>query len=436
MGDASVRATYASSIKRIFTYCTSAEFTNATFEDVQVRANRLETVWKQFDEESTKILLNLTSEDEANEKVYAETEEMYVKAKVILTRKINESTTVTNPPAAFGAMNIGGASDMPREMTREMTRENLSVSFSNNLATGMHLAPERLPNFNGDYTEWPKFRDLYKRLVHENDSVIPMAKFNILEQHLKGEPLQLIAGYQRSDGNYPLAWEEVRKTYENPQLIVDSLLDTLNNLRALTEENPASLRYILSRYRAVTRQLSTAEVDVKTWDPLMKYSLAGLLDPKTLRDWEIHNAVAGTTTLEAMMNFLNDRVTGLLNLDRASQRRLQSVVVRPQQHTHRSHQQQQQQQNQYRRTRSGTPTVGLVAAAKREKLSTDLECPVCKENHEVPDCDKFKSLNCFPRMQRARSLRLCFGCLSPQHNLTNCDVPVCKHCNSNKRHHE
>lgn len=69
MGDAQLRANFAASIKRIHKYTTEHKFESATIEDVQVRLDRLETVWKQFDAEHGKVLLNLTSADENDKKI-------------------------------------------------------------------------------------------------------------------------------------------------------------------------------------------------------------------------------------------------------------------------------------------------------------------------------------------------------------------------------
>lgn len=137
MGDAQIRANFASSVKRLYTYTTEVKFATATIEDVQVRLNRMETVWKQFDDENEKVLLNLTSADEndvkLNEKVFAETEEMYMDAKVTLTRKLNDLTKSNAPsaPAASGAVHDNGAN--------ETIRENFTVTFPNRTSTGLKI---------------------------------------------------------------------------------------------------------------------------------------------------------------------------------------------------------------------------------------------------------------------------------------------------------
>lgn len=90
MGGALARANHAGSIKRIHDYTQNVNFANATIEEVEVRLARLEKVWSQFDTENDAVLLNLTSTDEDNEKLYEEIEELYMKAKVTLKKKVNE----------------------------------------------------------------------------------------------------------------------------------------------------------------------------------------------------------------------------------------------------------------------------------------------------------------------------------------------------------
>lgn len=94
MGDAQIRANYASNFKRILEFTKTQSFKEAVIEEVEVRLNRLETAWKQFDRENEKFLLSLStvdaSRDDLDGKVYEKAEEMYLAAKVQLTKKINQ----------------------------------------------------------------------------------------------------------------------------------------------------------------------------------------------------------------------------------------------------------------------------------------------------------------------------------------------------------
>lgn len=424
MGDAQIRANYASSIKRLLEFTKKQTFKDAAIEEVEVRLNRLETVWKQFDAENEKVLLNLTTVDaseDADGELYADTEDMYIETKVVLLKKMNALKQAIDPNTS-----TLGSSTLAAEKSDE--RDNLTVTIPND-RTGLQLVKTDLPVFSGKPEEWPYFRQLFIRMVHENSQYMTLAKFNMLRQHLKGEALGVILGLGDREENYAVAWDALNDEYNDPQKIVNALLDQLTGLRALTDENPASLRYIVIRYKQVTTQLAAADVDVSTWDPLLTYQLTELLDPTTRRDWELHRPRKLAVPLKEMLTFLDDRVKALLNVSRS--KRLKSVIVRP-----------PTPKQTHDRSRSSTPTIGYVSNAadnsKHNKLSKSKKggCPVCKGDHEVPECDKFCELNCFPRMQRARSLRLCFGCLKPDHTLSDCSVQVCEHCNNDRRHHK
>ena len=67
-------------------------------------------------------------------------------------------------------------------------------------------------------------------------------------------------------------------------------------------------------------------------------------------------------------------------------------------------------------------------------VPTTTSCPMCKENHVLYLCQRFKSLNPFRRRNNVNRLRLCFNCLKPQHQAQNCPSKACcKMCRA--RHH-
>lgn len=65
-----------------------------------------------------------------------------------------------------------------------------------------------------------------------------------------------------------------------------------------------------------------------------------------------------------------------------------------------------------------------------------VSCPLCKGEHGITVCKKFLELNPFPRSNKVKSMKLCFGCLSSKHTLNECTAPLCTHCSFGKRHHE
>lgn len=52
------------------------------------------------------------------------------------------------------------------------------------------------------------------------------------------------------------------------------------------------------------------------------------------------------------------------------------------------------------------------------------------------DCDRFIALKPFKRSMKAKSLRVCFGCLTVNHMNAECAAAVCPHCTSGQKHHQ
>lgn len=191
MGDAQMRANYAGSIKRIAEYAKSAALASAEFENVDVRLKRLESVWKSFEAEHSIVLQNITDSDKniqaTNNEIFESAEMDYLSAQIQLTKRLNELKRIERETAA--------ESEQPRANSTRVTTadmENIVVSLPNRPSSGLHLAPQKLPVFNGDYAAWPTFRDMFVRMVHHDETLYPLAKLNALEQHLSGEALRTI----------------------------------------------------------------------------------------------------------------------------------------------------------------------------------------------------------------------------------------------------
>ncbi|KAL7290475.1 hypothetical protein TKK_0016163 [Trichogramma kaykai] len=63
-----------------------------------------------------------------------------------------------------------------------------------------------------------------------------------------------------------------------------------------------------------------------------------------------------------------------------------------------------------------------------------IKCVHCKsENHELENCDDFKTKNSNQRWRIAKNLRICFLCLRGGHIQGNCRANLCIHCG--RKHH-
>lgn len=474
VGDAQRRTALGASIVRGAAYTKTAAFTEADWAMLSVRLLQLDEYWRQFTEEHLEICAQTVVADadanQANENVLIEIEAAYFESKASYERRRGElyalvgghmgdpndqanlggsasgaSTVYRHPTSALpsAAADVASAIGQPdanMDTHGGSNRGGVPVTVMDNAHGGSNrggltvtipnercFAPyysgfsqyerRKVPNFDGDYMQWPTFRDAYTRFVHEDQGLAPVTKFGFLAEYLRGGAAELIAGMTRSNETYDGAWQLVCDTYENPKQITTALIRSLRSIEPMRNENAPSLKSIVLQYRKVIRQLDNLKVNVSSWDPMLTLDLAAVLDKCTLREWELKNPPNHQPTLAEMLAFLDHRATSLLNVTPLP-------VAAP--------------------ISTGTPTgvfnkpkrlkstIGMVSA---EMQRTARQCALCKAEHPLVRCEKFAQLKPFKRQMTAKKLQVCFGCLKGDHLIGECTQEVCKHCNSGQRHH-
>ena len=90
-----------------------------------------------------------------------------------------------------------------------------------------------IPYFSGQIDEWTEFKALFDSLVHKNNSLSLVEKFQYLKSYLKGDAAVLIANYELREELYIVAYEVLEKRYNNKrrlaQLHIDRILDYSKN---------------------------------------------------------------------------------------------------------------------------------------------------------------------------------------------------------------
>lgn len=79
----------------------------------------------------------------------------------------------------------------------------------------------KLPQFDGSYEKWPTFRDMFDSIIHTDNSIDTIAKFQYLQGSLTGEALKVVEGLEVSIENYASAWNLLVKRYQNKNLMID-----------------------------------------------------------------------------------------------------------------------------------------------------------------------------------------------------------------------
>ena len=179
-----VRDQTVKSIHSIHSMAVKVNNNGALIEDLAVRMDKLETLFKLFQEQQNMILdvlieLNIVDEFSVDSDVTTSTEELYyntcaIAAKLLSVKPMNSS--VLNAPP-------------------------ISTSTSSVLA----LPKIDLPKYDGNLIQWRPFRDKFVSLIRRNDNLSKIDQFHYPLSCLSGPALFCISSLPLTDSNYDIA---------------------------------------------------------------------------------------------------------------------------------------------------------------------------------------------------------------------------------------
>lgn len=102
-----------------------------------------------------------------------------------------------------------------------------SSSNSDSVGGDIKLPRITIPTFNGNYTEWQTFYDLFTRLIHNNQKLSDAVKMQYLMSSLTGEANRLLSHFTSKAENYKLAWELLANKYRNKIVLSNVLLNLI-----------------------------------------------------------------------------------------------------------------------------------------------------------------------------------------------------------------
>ncbi|KAJ8703597.1 hypothetical protein PYW07_017521 [Mythimna separata] len=101
-----------------------------------------------------------------------------------------------------------------KTLKRDINRKMWSMAHVEKSTLKMEIA-----TFEGSYTSWISFKDLFTETVHKNPTLSNAQKMQFLKSKIKGEPEKLIQHLQISSDNYPVCWNILTHRYDNKRRI-------------------------------------------------------------------------------------------------------------------------------------------------------------------------------------------------------------------------
>nr|XP_012215644.1 PREDICTED: uncharacterized protein LOC105668048 [Linepithema humile] len=193
----------------------------------------------------------------------------------------------------------------------EIVDQDLRAQFdhaSRDSFQNVKLPQLKLPQFDGSYDKWPKFRDMFCSMIHSDGRIDPIAKFQYLQGLLSGEAAKVLDGLEVSNVNYEAAWELLSKRYQNKNLMIHKHIGEIIEYPRLTKESHEFLRRLVDAIRSHMRALTALEQPVDKWDSLLIYLISDKLDTSSKKEWERERIEhENLPNMEGFLEFLKKR---------------------------------------------------------------------------------------------------------------------------------
>lgn len=464
MAELSIRNTAARSIRTVSNYTLDDNFVARLNVEIIGRAQYLQTQWERF-QENHHVLEQIALENNRDEEIaehnqlFAEIEGLYLDALARLQERIrahdqilfdgNSDTEEENERANgnenhYQRQDERNDNELPPEQhdndvnnipeqNDNANRENVQpipnapLQAENQFGLLMRqifggLAGKRentWGEFDGNLAKWQGFRDAFKASVHDDASIAPVLKFQLLKSSLRNRAAAAMGEWQINDQNYEEAWNWLNELYSRKYQTSKQILWKLVKFQKLEKTSGFLIEKLVNVTQEVIRQLRAMHYPVQHWDCVLVHTIHDKLDSETSKNWELHRKSDDPTTKD-ILDFLIQHgraLSSAYSFERSSNsnKRNSNGNERP-------------FENKKKKFESNSSSN---AAGKPSTSFQGKKCRMlCDDSHPLYKCPKFLNFDLKSRRAKVRDFNLCFNCLSPDHQVQACAKEACRRCDT------
>ncbi|XP_053686155.1 uncharacterized protein LOC128735696 [Sabethes cyaneus] len=357
------------------------------FPQLKFRIEKLDSLWEQFNDVQSEIECETElSSDLADER--ADFENQYFELKGSLAGKLAIAKEQIETPA-----NIPGSPPAHVPSVR--------------------LPELKIPDFSGNFDEWMNFHDLFSTTIHINSQLSAVQNFQYLKTVLKGDALRLVQSLAVSAANYVIAWDLLKKRFDNRNLLIKQHFSALLATPSVHKESSSALFSLADEFDKHICVLNKLEESQDHWNSFLVELLSSKLDPVTQKEWENQLEDDRRPTYENLVAYIQKRSRILQSISLSQN---SPSVAKP--------------ESKHESKLARSKTFSYHSATASDNLPN---CCLCKQSHTLSQCDEFKKLTPQKRFEVAKRQGLCLNCLKSSHLMKNCFAGPCRTCNR-RRH--
>ena len=144
------------------------------------------------------------------------------------------------------------------------------ISTNSGLQNGRLKLPKLdLPKFDGSYSQWASFSDLFNGAKDSSTTLTDPQKLFYFKGLLTGEASRLVASVTVTDANHEVAEEMLKSRYDNRRAIVREHMSKIIHAAPVTKQDPVAVRSlwqgVAEQRRALTALgIQSHEMDIYT----------------------------------------------------------------------------------------------------------------------------------------------------------------------------
>ncbi|XP_024878022.1 uncharacterized protein LOC112458563 [Temnothorax curvispinosus] len=260
--------------------------------------------------------------------------------------------------------------------------------------------------------EWKRYSDTFKTLIHDSD-LTNVQKHQYLVGSLSGQAAKIIESIDISENNYAIAWDLLKKRYDDERGIRKRHIHCLFELPLVKRESASAIQDLVDHIQKHLRVLQAMGLPTESWGDLIIYLIEKNLDNATRRRWEEHIEQRDGVTTSVMIEFLQ-RQCQLLRRATSDSKSVNKAKddIREKDKT--------SKQRSLNSKAQGKTTLSTITQERR--------CYLCQGQHLIYSCKQFLGLSVEDRIREIKRLRLCLNCLRNDHFSRDCRSGSCREC--------
>ncbi|XP_076660786.1 uncharacterized protein LOC143364212 [Halictus rubicundus] len=273
----------------------------------------------------------------------------------------------------------------------------------------------KLTTFDGDFSQWIRFRDTFCSLVHDAEGLNDIDRFNYLVSALSGSAARTIESFSISSANYKLAWFRLRERYDDPKGLIAHHINSLLDIEPIRKPSGKALGQLVDTAVNNLSALNKLLKPEKVLEAFVSACVTRKLDNVSCDEWEKRAMESrDIPPFKELSRFLEQRSQHLARKEttRSVGNNVlveRNIISKPRENRQKSY-------------------VAASHVASRPK-----QCLLCDTEHTLQNCPKFLAMSFPERHAAVKRSRACFNCLGLGHGVGSCTRGNCRKCGT--KHH-